>query len=166
MENMRPEVSFEWDGMIENESAGFNLLPEGVYPFTVVEFARGRHEGSPKLPACYKAILDIKLDGGPLGPTIVKGHNLFLHSKTEGLLCEFFTAIGARKHGETFRMDWSKVPGASGYARVSVDTYIDKNGIARQINRIKNFVDPEEAPKPVQPAQPTQMKRWTPGAAR
>lgn len=166
MENMRPEVAYDWDSTIENESTGFTLLPEGVYPFTVTEFTRGRHDGSAKLPACNKAILDIKLDGGPLGTTTVKGHNLFLHSKTEGLLCEFFTAIGARKHGETFKMDWSMVPGATGYARVYVDTYIDKNGIERQTNRIKNFVDPEEAPKPVQPAQPTQMKRWTPGAAR
>lgn len=161
MENIRPEISFDWEDSIENESTGFTLLPEGVYPFTVTNFTRGRHEGSAKLPACNKAILDIKLDGGDLGTTVVKGHNLFLHSKTEGLLCEFFTAIGARKHGEAFRMNWDVVPGSTGYARVYVDTYTDREGNERQTNRIKNFVDPEDAPKPV---QPTQMKRWTPGA--
>ncbi len=166
MENMSSKAALDWDSAIENESTGFTILSEGVYPFTVTGFTRGRHDGSPKLPACNKAILDIELDGGPLGTAIIKGHNLFLHSKLEGLLCEFFTSIGARKHGETFKMDWSMVPGATGYARVYVDTYIDKSGIEQRVNRIKNFVDPEEAPKPVQPAQPTQMKRWTPGAAR
>ena len=164
MENNNLNVSLEWDSTIENEGSAFVVLPDGIYPFVVTGFERSRHDGSAKLPPCNKAVLSFEVDGGALGTATIMKHQLFLHSKTEGLLCEFFTAIGLRKHGERFTMNWDKVLGATGWCEVYTDEYIDKNGVPRKNNKIKRFVDPEDAPKPVQPAPAQPMKRWTPNA--
>ena len=96
------EREFGWDDIIENDGPTWVLLPEGTYPFTVTEFERKRHPGSAKLPPCWKAELTIAVEGAE-GTANIQ-HNLFLHSKCEGLLCAFFTAIGDRKHGQPLKM--------------------------------------------------------------
>lgn len=131
--------ALDWDDEIEKENE-FVLLPEGVYDFEVVKFERGNHNGSDKLPACKKAILTIKIsDDKGKETTII--HNLFLHTKTEGMLSAFFLAIGEKKHGEKVRMNWQNVTGAKGKCKVIVDTY---NG--NQYNKIKSFVTPDKKP--------------------
>lgn len=90
------EKEFGWDDEIEKDSDEWVLLPEGDYDFTVTAFERGRHQGSDKLPPCNKAILTLKVEGKEGTATIT--HNLFLHSKTEGMLSAFFCAIGQKKH--------------------------------------------------------------------
>ena len=106
-----------WEDPIENDGPDYKVLPEGDYDFEVISFERGRHPGSDKLPPCNKATLSIRIKGEK-GQTTVK-HNLFLHTKTEGLLCAFFTAIGHRRHGERIAMNWSKVVGATDGARLA-----------------------------------------------
>ena len=69
-----------WDGEIENDGSGWTLLPPGEYPFRVVGFKRGRHPGSPKLPACNMAI--VTLDVGDADTSSTIENRLFLHSKT------------------------------------------------------------------------------------
>lgn len=154
--------AFNWDSVIENDST-FTLLPEGVYPFTVTGFERGHHGGSAKLSPCPKAILSIEIDGGDLGKTTL-AHNLFIHKKTEGLLCDFFTAIGMRKRGEPIKMDWTKVPGASGMCKVGVREWVsDRTGEKMQSNEIKRFLEPA----PTGSAGPTgsgpSASGWVPG---
>lgn len=183
---MNDEMNRElgWEEEIENEGSENVLLPEGDYPFTVTKFERGRSKGSEKLPPCNMAILTIRLDDQT---TVTE--NLLLNKKLEWKLCQFFVAIGARKHGEKFRMNWSKVTGASGYCKVIIEEYTNKDGKIRQINRIDKFLDPENAPQgqtyaapqtptcaaaaaPQQaasyapPAQHSafQQRKWTPGA--
>ena len=128
-----------WDTPIENDSE-FQLLPEGDYNFRVVKFERGRHSGSDKLPPCNKAILTIELWNGSAKSTIE--HNLFLHSKCEGLLCEFFTAIGQRRHGERLVPRWNEVIGATGTCKVSVREWTSsRDGRTMQSNDIKRFYE-------------------------
>jgi hypothetical protein len=133
-----------WNDAIEND-VSFNLLPSGEYPFEVIAFERGRHTPKPdgKLPACNKAIISLRIDGGDLGETTVK-HNLFLHSSCEGLLCEFFRAIGARKHGERLVMDWNKVIGGKGRCKIG----IRKGSNGNDYNEVKSLLDPADANKP------------------
>lgn len=89
-----------WDAEIENEGSDFIVAEPGDYDFTVIGFERARFAGSDKMPACNQAKLSIRIDiPGASGECIIK-HNLFLHSKTEWKLCEFFTAIGQRKKGQ------------------------------------------------------------------
>lgn len=131
-----------WNDQIENDGGDYILLAEGDYPFEVLKFERGRYKGGEKLPACNMAKLSIEIDG----KTTVT-HNLYLHSRTEGLLCAFFKAIGARKHGERVSMDWNKVVGEKGRCKVGVRTYKDK-----QYNEIKKFYDPEESQQETPPS--------------
>ena len=104
---MAEEREFGWDDEIENDNE-FQILPDGDYNFTVTGFERGRHQGSAKLPPCNKAIITLNVADGKGNQGTIK-HNLFLHTKTEGMLCAFFTAIGQRKHGEKCRSEERRV---------------------------------------------------------
>ena len=145
---------FAWDDEIEKEGAEYVTLADGDYDFEVLDFERGRHEGSAKLPPCPKAILHIKVEGkdkntGTEGITVIR-HQLFLHSKTEGLLSNFFTSIGLKKKGERLKMNWSLVPGSKGRARIGTRTYEGK-----EYNEVKRFYEPV-ATANTAPAQPVQ----------
>lgn len=142
-----------WDEVIENESDGeFVVLKPGDYEFKVTGFTRERHPGSAKLPPCNKAVLNILIESEN-GKNVIR-HNLFLHQKTEGLLCAFFRAIGQKKHGEPLKMDWYKVEGSHGKCKVGVREYTTDNGEKRQANEIQKFYDCEE----------TATKAYTPGS--
>lgn len=92
--------AFSWDDEIRNDGPDYVLLPEGDYPFTVTKFERARFEGSAKLPPCSMAKLSITVHGGAKGDAYLT-HRLYLHTRTEGLLCAFFESIGQRKHAHT-----------------------------------------------------------------
>lgn len=129
--------ALDWGSEISAESS-FTLLPEGEYPFTVISFERSYYNGSEKLPPCPMAILKIEVDGGDKGKSLIN-HRLFVSRKTEGLLCEFFIALGQKKHGEPLKMNWQLVPGSSGRCKVGIRIY---NG--NEYNEIKKFLEPEE----------------------
>jgi hypothetical protein len=155
---MAEEIGRElgWEDPIENDGPDFTILPEGDYDFEVLGFERGRHAGSDKLPACNKAILKIKLTGPEDSTTL--DHNLFLHTKTEGILCAFFNAIGQRKHGEKMTMNWNKVVGSKGRCKVVIDTWIgSKDGREMKNNKIQKFYDYE-------PPQQAQTPTFIPGS--
>ena len=135
------ERELDWNDEIEKDS-DFTLLPEGDYDFTVESFERGRHPGSDKLPACNKAILKLRIDSNE-GSTILT-HNLFLHTKTEGMISAFFTAIGQKKKGEKVKMNWNAVIGAKGRCKLSIRNWIGNDGEEHQSNEIKKLYEKEE----------------------
>ena len=145
-----------WDSEIENDGPEYVLLPEGDYDFTVTAFERGRYEGGSKLPPCSMAKLTLAVEDTALGTANVT-HRLYLHSRTEGLLCAFFTSIGQRKHGERIRMDWNRVIGAKGRAHVAVREYTNDKGETRQTNEIKKFYEPDT------PEEGSTYGKFTPG---
>ena len=134
---------FDWEDEIEKEGGEFIVLPEGDYDFVVDDFERARFEGSEKMPACPKAILHLSIDGGELG-TVKKSYHLFLNSKMEFRLCQFFTAIGLREKGEKLKMDWTEVKGAGGRLHLVKTTYTNKQGAEVPSNDIDRFIEPEE----------------------
>lgn len=152
-DNYEIDKELDWGDSIENDSPDFILLPEGEYDFTVDHFDRERHNGSEKLPPCNKAVIYLRIDT-PQGPAMVR-HNLFLHKRTEGMLCAFFTAIGQRKHGQRIQMNWAAVPGSHGRAKIGVREY---NG--KQYNEVKKFLEPAQTatktPSFQQPQKPQQ----------
>jgi hypothetical protein len=135
-----------WDDTIEKDSR-YELVPAGDYWFTVKSFARGRHNGSEKLPSCPKAELQLELTDGQHKTRF--SHSLFRHSITEGLLCPFFTAIVKRKHGEQLRMNWQKVSGARGRCKVIIEPYE-----GRDYNKIARFYEYDPDKMTVPAAQP------------
>lgn len=143
--NEYTEVSREigWDDVIEKDGPDFVLLPDGEYPFRVTKLERARFQGSAKLPPCNMAILTITVDGGEKGALIVT-HRLYLHTKTEGLLCSFFESIGQRKHGEPLRPRWGDVTGSTGHCRLGIHEFTKKDGSAGRSNEIVRFLPPPE----------------------
>lgn len=138
------------------ESSGFVLLTPGNYPFVVVKFERARHEPDPNkkndnpnpLPACPKAIITVSVDGGEQGTTELKT-NLFLHSRCEGMICSFFTALGHRVSGQPLKMEWNRVVGATGVCKIGQKPgYKDKD---KTYNEIKAWLEPGT---PVTPGAP------------
>ena len=91
-----------WDSEITNEGKDFVIAEPGDYEFTVTGFERKRHNGSAKMPACNYAELSIKLNISN-GECIVKD-KLFLHSKTEWKISEFFLGIGQKKKVYVMKM--------------------------------------------------------------
>jgi len=157
------ERELGWEDEIGKDGTDFVLLPPGTYPFMVSKFERGRHTPSDggKLPACNKAILTLIIDGGTLGLATVT-NNLFLHTKTEGMVCQFFKAIGLKKHGENIVMNWQAVQGAMGYCKTKHHTYQGD-----VYNDLKSYISTDKAPGPIpnhaqfkrQPVQPPPVQQ-------
>ena len=137
------ERELGWDDEISQDSASYITLPDGEYEFSVKEFERARYGGGEKLPPCNQAKLKLEIVT-PQGTALVN-HNLFLHSRTEGMVSAFFVAIGQKKHGETLKMNWPKVIGAKGRAKIGTREY---NG--NTYNEVKKFLEPAAAPSTFQ----------------
>ncbi len=137
----RTEGELGWNDVIENDSPEFVILPDGDYDFEVIDFERGRHNGSEKLPPCNKAIVHIRIEGKE-GVSTIK-HQLFLHTITEGMLCAFFTGIGQRQKGERLKMNWNAVIGSKGRCKVGTRKWTNDEGKEMVFNEIKKFYEPE-----------------------
>ena len=131
----------EWDAYIEKESE-FVLLPEGDYDFYVSSFEKGWFDGSAKIEACNKAILELTITAPGLGSAIVK-EQLLLSDKTEWKLCEFFRCIGQKQHGTGVKMNWGKVPNAKGRAHIVINEYTGTDGNTYKNNKVAKYLDPE-----------------------
>jgi hypothetical protein len=140
---MNQERELGWDDEIEKDGSDFVLLPEGDYHFTVKKFERARYAGGDKIPACNQAKLELSIHSPEHGDQTVF-HNLFLHTKTEGLLSNFFAGIGQKKKGEKLRMNWNAVIGSKGKCKLTVNKYMSK-GEERANNQVKTFYAYEEA---------------------
>lgn len=131
--------ALDWNSPIEKDGPEFVTLQDGDYDFEIIDFERGQYPGGDKLPPCPKATVHVKIET-PEGMTIIK-HSLFLHSITEGLLCEFFAGIGQRQKGQRVNMDWNRVIGSKGKCKVIMRKYKDKEGNMRDTNDIKKFYE-------------------------
>ena len=117
----------DWGDAIEKDGQEFVILPEGDYVFTVVDFERGRHAGSAKLPPCNKATLTMEVKTAD-GRTARLRNDLFLHRNTEWRISAFFRSIGRKAKGERLVMDWNHIIGTMGIAHVKPRTYIGNDG--------------------------------------
>ncbi|BFH16529.1 hypothetical protein WDD9_005647 [Paenibacillus melissococcoides] len=149
--NMERELS--WDDEITKDGGEFIVIPAGDYDFTVTKFERGRFAGSEKMPACNQAKLEITVHSPEHGDVVVF-HNLFLHTKTEGLLSNFFAAIGQKKKGEPLRMNWNTVVGSKGRLKLEINTFTGRDGQERTNNQVKSFYSYEELGQQPQQPQP------------
>lgn len=132
------ERELGWDDEIQKDSGEFIVLPAGDYNFTVTKFERGRFSGSDKMPACNQAKLELTVHSPELGDVVVF-HNLFLHTKTEGLLSNFFASIGQKKKGEPTQMNWTLVVGSKGRLKLEINKFTGRDGDERTNNQVKTF---------------------------
>ena len=135
--------TMDWDDAIEKDSSEFRVVPEGEFNFTVKSFERGRFPGSEKLEASNMAemVLDVETEDG----VVQCFFNLILNRKLEWKISEFFRAIGQKKPGEKFIMDWNKVPGSRGRAYFKPRKYKDKkDGSEKEASNVDHFIDYDE----------------------
>lgn len=151
MEENKLGTAYGWDSTISNEDSAFAVLPEGTYEFEVKSMARGEFPGSEKMSRCYKADLTLQVTNPVDGTTGTVFDTLYLNSKAEWRLSQFFLSIGQKKHGEPLKMNWSKVEGAKGRLELSINKYTTRDGDERTNNRVTKYLDP------------VQQKKWTPG---
>lgn len=135
-EDMGKDIGF--DDVITKDPTEYILLDPGTYEFEVEKYERGRFKGSAKMSACNMVTLTlrVKTEKADCGYITVQ-HRLFLNTKVEGRISEFFTSIGLKKKGEPLRMNWNLVPGAKGYCQVDTNEY---NG--NKYNQVKKFYVP------------------------
>lgn len=135
--------ALDWDDEIERDGGSFTVLPAGIYPFTTgPAIGRERYEGSTKVPACPQAVITVTVDGGALGKTTFD-EKLKLVTNLEFVLTSFFISVGARKHGEKFKMDWAKATDASGVARIEIYSWDKKDGSGKGYgNRVAEWLEP------------------------
>ncbi|MDR0885429.1 MAG: DUF669 domain-containing protein [Clostridiales Family XIII bacterium] len=132
---------FGWDDEIVKDD-DFILLAPGDYDFTVVGVERQRYEGNQTkadgLPPCPMAKVQLRIDA-PQGHANIF-NNIFLHSRTEGMISAFFASIGLKKKGEPLKMNWPAVPGSTGRAKIDIRKY---NG--NDYNEVKKFYPKDDS---------------------
>lgn len=143
-QNNTPCVAYDWDTTIQNDGKTFSPLPEGDYSFTVTGFERGNYDGGDKMPPCPVAILTMDVSNGADAGTVED--RLYLNSKSEWKICQFFTAIGQRKHGDALKPDWNKVQGSRGTLKLYLDKYKGNDGKEHENNKVKQYYEKQNAP--------------------
>ena len=118
--------------------------------FVVDSMERGRYGGSEKMSACNMANLRLHVSDPISGKSGSIFDTLFLNSKAEWRLSQFFTSIGQKKKGEPLRPNWTMVPGSSGKVEIEINRYKDKNGNQKENNKVKRYV-PKDEPKAFTP---------------
>ncbi len=137
---------YDWDSTIRQDSS-FVLLPAGDYRFTIEKFERARHNGSPKIPPCPKAIVTFRVYA-PDGKSMLISENYFLCQNMEWKLSEFFASIGLKQKDEQIRMQWTpELIGKSGVCKVYVDNYKDNDGNDKQSNKIRSLYPSYDQPR-------------------
>lgn len=139
---MAENFAFDWDSEIQNDGASFELLPEGDYSFVVVGMERGSYNGNDKMPACPMATLtlDVKDAAGNAGQV---EDRLYLCSSNEWKLCQFFTAIGQRQHGERLKPNWQKVVGSRGTLQLAQTKSRTSDN---KFNNVKKYYEAQAKP--------------------
>jgi hypothetical protein len=134
----------EWDSPIDEEGAAGSILPKGEYLFAVKSMTKGVSKGEKTTGAPQaKLVLQIyaKEDTGFEKPIGIAFDRLTLHSSTWGMVCQFFVAIGERKHGQTIEARWDMVPSAQGRVILEPHNFDGKDSM-----QVKQYLDPIPAP--------------------
>lgn len=144
----------DWNDRIEDDGSGeFTILPPGEYAFKVTGFEK-QHSHNSQAPMA-KVTLEVEHDG----ELVNVFDYLVLTKKAKWELCSFFRCLGLKKHGEPFVMQWNRVVGATGRAKLHVEKYTKKDGTTGESNKVKQYLDapagrasaPSAAPPPSKP---------------
>lgn len=104
------EGALDWNSEIEET---YLDLPDGTYEYKVTELERGHYEPKPtskiKEPCPQvKVIVEVQDPNGSDQKAKLNSL-LLLHTRTKGLLCNFFRSVGLMKKGEPLKMDWNVI---------------------------------------------------------
>lgn len=138
------QQTMDWDTPIDtNNTTPYPrhiILPDGDYDYVIVDFVRGEYPGSAKIGRCPKATLTLRITTDA-GDIVDIKTDLILHTKLVWKLAAFFVSAGLMQPGETGRMPWDRVIGASGRARITTRTYT-RNSKTYTINDVDAYLPP------------------------
>lgn len=138
----------DWQSPIEKDGQG-GLLDEGDFNFQITQLVRTNNRDG-----FHMAKLTVYVHNG-VQNSILHDY-LVLKSDCEWKLCQFFTAIGQRQHGQKITPNWAAVEGSYGKCHVIVESYTKDNGQQGLSNKIGEYLKPQQGqmPRPDQPPQP------------
>lgn len=136
------EPMLGFDTPVVAEVNEFALLPEGEYPFKIVDVEKGYTDNpGGKIPVnTPRAILTLECDGGEVGKNKVR-HYLFWTQNMMWKVAEVFISVGLTKPKETFVPNPDLLLGASGMVELLQESYT-KEGQERTRNTIKRCLPP------------------------
>ena len=127
----------QWDGTLDgsgdSQQLPYNTLPKGNYWFKVLNVGKD-FDSRDQCPVANISMVAGNEDGSLYTAMNHKLKLLGGDSIFHRLLHSFFQSIGLRKHGEAFKMDWSKVPGAIGYAALEPNEWTDRETNEKRSN--------------------------------
>ena len=134
---METSTAFSWDDAFEVvEEPEYITLPPGEYTFVLQDTSLTEFAGSDKLPPCPMAETLLRVDTEN-GPAMVKDR-LYYCSKMKYKISSFLRTLGLAKAGDTVKIDWTKLTGRTGHAKISTREY---NG--RTFNQVDRYVVPK-----------------------
>ena len=135
--NEKMDEVLDFDGEIQHDGAAFAVLPDNdEVEFTVNDVVKGRNKDG-TLPQVRLELNCVSLAGH--GRANVSDF-ITMTRKSEWKLCEFFTALGLRRHGETLKMNWD-IKGRTGRATVIVEKFTKRDGSEGTGNKIKRYLE-------------------------
>lgn len=137
-----PDV-YDFNSEVTAEVTEFALLPDGTYPYTVVNVEKEFYEpkeGS-KLPPCNMAKITCEVNGGNNGTTRIT-RSFFWHSSTMWRISQLFISVGLVKKGEKFVPNPDRLLGLTGSCQVVQESYTKNNGGAGTRNEITKYLEP------------------------
>lgn len=135
MENNDRALS--WDDEIEKESE-FQRIEPGEYTFTVVNLEKGQFNGSEKMGPCPMVTATLRVDVG--GRNVDLKDTLYLHTKAEWRLSQYFLSLGLKKKGEKTKQRWNESMGRSGRLKTKIDQFQ-----GREYVKIDAYLEPGTA---------------------
>jgi hypothetical protein len=134
-----------WDDEISNDGSESKLIEPGIYYFKIKNLEKTVSTGA-KTAGAPMAVIEVRVEHDEGEYYDIK-EKIVLVKTLEWKLCQFFTAIGQRKKGETLHPRWNAVIGSKGHCEVFIDTYKKKDGTEGKACKIARFLDPEEFAK-------------------
>jgi hypothetical protein len=128
-----------WNGTIENESSEFVLIPPGDYAFQVANIDQtvSNNSGNDMAVVHLKIMVDENTE-------ITLKDYLVLTRASEWKLCAFFRAVGLKRSGEPFVMDFDAAVARRGMVKLTQEKFTKKDGTESMSNKVKNYIDPPE----------------------
>lgn len=158
MTNEDKGTALDWDDAEVSDEGGFELLPDGLYPFMVEDLKKERFPGSAKMGPCPKAALELKVLTDAGWKTV--HDNIFLSTKSQWRIARFFEGLGYAKNPETGRvpMRWNEVVGKQGWLKLGHREYTSQ-GQQRTVNEVQEYLKPKDWPDASAAAQPSQPEQ-------
>lgn len=131
-----------WDDDL-SATGGNDLLKVGRGGFSVLEMIRDHFDGSEKMSACPVAALTLRVTDED-GNSALVSDKLFLNRKMLFKITSFGRSTGLIpedvKDGDTFRMPWNEVVGATGKCEIAHREWVGDDGEKRVYNQVKKYV--------------------------